>query len=125
MNRLLARQRLFVVTNAVQAYVDLTPPVGSAYEVVWASGSHDEGAPLNCLWALEAPAGGTFRDLCNTFALASATLSQFYASCYFQAPLVLRYGMSLRFATALKTAGKIAIITVDVNEWLGETPYVG
>jgi len=125
-NRLLAQQLLIVTVGAgATAYVDYTPAVGEAVEIINAYGYHDEGAALNCLWALNTSGG--MRDMTASASIASAAFDFFYPRTGIPThkTLILRWGQTLRWATLAKTAGKIAVMVLLVDKYKGETPYDG
>lgn len=128
MNRLDARQVQLVVLPAVGVEnCDLTPPTGHAYLVISVYGFHNEGAALNCLWAYDDGLGGGFRNLQTSGSVASGVFHHFYSATGAQTrdSFVLRAGQTLRWNAALLGAAKQGCLVAVVDEWVGETPYVG
>jgi hypothetical protein len=126
MNRLLLRQRRVLVIEPTAVYADASPALGTAWIINAGYGWHDEGGPLSCLWAYDDGLGGGFRNLCAAAALATTTYRHLYADIpNGNWPFILRYGQTIRWNCAAKTAGKNAVIELLVDEALGETAYVG
>jgi hypothetical protein len=127
--RLLCKQRVVVVLGtAAVAAVDLTPPVGHAYVITSAYGFHNEGAPLQCLWAMDDGRGGGFRDLVIAAALASGAFTHLYDGLLGMRaaqPLVLRATQSLRFNAAGISGAHLPVIVAILDDYAGETPYDG
>ena len=133
MNRLLAAQKGGLITTAGAGLTSiLTPAVGEAYEVIWAAGSHNEGAALWCQWHIGAPTATFLRALHDAVSLASMANLGLYgpSSANFTVlgsgrPIILRYGMSLQFTATGKTAGKEVYLAYLIDVYKGETIYDG
>jgi len=124
--RLEAKQRTIVLTDATLAdNIDATPGNGRAWRILSGYGWHDEGAPLNCVYALDDLGAGGYRDLCPAANVASGVFMPLYTNVHCQDALVLRGGQTLRFNAAGKTVGHNVVIVLFVDEVLGETAYVG
>lgn len=121
--RLDARLNIRTVTDAVNAYVDAQPALGEAWKILHAIGYHDEGAPLQCGWSVNANDGSGLLPICDPFALASGVVTQFYTGVNMREALVIRFGQTLRFTTAAKTAAKVATCRLVVEIVRGETPH--
>jgi hypothetical protein len=118
------------VHNIVQgtagvAYVDLTPAVGHCYRILAAYGSHDDNAAArDCLFALQQGSGLAMRDLFTARSDAIGVKMHLYSLCYFQEPLILRYGQTLRYAVGAIGAGKIASMVYTIEDQRGHEVYI-
>jgi hypothetical protein len=121
--RLEAKQRWLVLAESgAPVFVTYSPPIGTAVKIITGYGYHNEGAPLTCAFLI-VDSGGE-RDLHTAAALASGPFMQLYDVVKCAEPIVLRFGMGIKFSCAAKTNGKSAVIVLLVDEILGETPYV-
>jgi hypothetical protein len=125
-NRLAWSQVHGIVQGAAGvAYVDLSPAVGHCYRVLAVYGTHDDNAASrDCLFALQQGSGLAMRDLFTARSDAIGVKLHLYSLCYFQAPLILRYGQTLRYGVAAIAAGKIASMIYTIEDQLGHEVYI-